>query len=161
MKSKGITLLLIACIIFSLFIGCTPQKRPAPAPTPAPKKSLTQKETKMTTDNTVKARTVADMIVKKHTDINSATVVLADTKAYVGIDLKANLSKTSAEKIKKDVADIVRNQDTRVKTVYVTEDADTVTRLKKVAKDTESGKPISGFLNELETMFKRITPSTK
>lgn len=157
MKKKYHLLLLVVILVFSLSIACTPQKKP----TPVPKTNVSKEETPKATDNTRKAKAIADIIVKEKNDVKSATVVLTDNKAYVGINLKANVTGVNAENIKKDIATIVRNEDKSIDNVYVTEDADIVQRLKNIAGDIEKGKPVSGFLDEIEIMFKRITPSAK
>ena len=108
-----------------------------------------------------KAKSIAKMITDKKKEVNSATVVLSDSTAYVGIDLSAKEGKDKAQMVKNDIGKMVKEQDKSVKTVYVTEDADTVTRLKNIARDIETGKPISGFVDELRNAFSRITPATE
>jgi len=39
------------------------------------------------------------------------------------------------------------------------EDADTFTRMKEMVDDIADGKPVSGFIDELDNMFTRVMPS--
>ena len=43
--------------------------------------------------------------------------------------------------------------------VYVSADADTLTRVKDTFKDLADGKPISGLSTEITNLFTRITPT--
>ena len=56
---------------------------------------------------------------------------------------------------------MVKKTDTEIETVYVMEDANTFTRMKEIGEDIANGKPVSGFVAELENMFVRVTPSPK
>jgi len=47
-----------------------------------------------------------------------------------------------------------------LKNNYIQEDADTFTRFGEIAMDIADGKPISGFMEEIENFFTRITPTT-
>jgi YhcN/YlaJ family sporulation lipoprotein len=63
--------------------------------------------------------------------------------------------------IKNEVTNTVKKEDSKIKTVYVTADADSVTRIKKFAADIAKGRPVSGFINELNEIGRRVTPSAK
>lgn len=167
-RNKILIMLLIITFFLGLSLGtaCTPQQKPIPEDNNNPgmgdtemqKRNGLLPEENSNMDNT-EAQKLAETIPTKVANINSATVVFAKEMAYVGIDLYANLSGTEAENVKKEVAKIVKEENPDIKTVYVTEDADTFTRLQKIAKDIENGKPLSGFLEELQNMFQRVTPS--
>ncbi|SMB92407.1 sporulation lipoprotein, YhcN/YlaJ family [Desulfonispora thiosulfatigenes DSM 11270] len=105
------------------------------------------------------ANQLAKSVANKFPEVNTATLVLANNIAYCGIDLQANLPAERAKVVKNEVSKMIKKQKPEINTVYVTEDADTYTRLQVIAKDIENGKPISGFLNELKNVFNRITPS--
>jgi len=165
-KNKTIVLLLVVILlfVFTLGIACTPQQRPAPAPrTNDPGTGDTRMEQDNRNENNneaqSKAKRLAEKIVDQVQGINSATVVFAEEIAYVGIDLHANYTGDEAENVKEQVARIVKQDDPDIETVYVTQDADTFTRMQKIGQDIENGRPISGFLDELQNMFKRVTPS--
>jgi YhcN/YlaJ family sporulation lipoprotein len=159
MKKKKLIITLVLLLTFSLVISfaCAPQRRPAPAPD----NNMTQNQNKTNTNDTARAKAIRDSIVKNHKDINGATVVLSDSTAYVGLDLKGNVSGSTADRLKTEVADTVKNQDRSIDRVLVSSDVKIVTRLKQIGRDIENGRPISGFINELDTMFRRVTPSGK
>ncbi|MFZ5944196.1 MAG: YhcN/YlaJ family sporulation lipoprotein [Bacillota bacterium] len=169
-NNKKLIMLLVIILIAALMIGsaCTPQKRPAPAPNPAPNNNdpgvgdtrmEDRNNNRTNTAQQEKAERLAQKIVRSVDNVNSVTVVFAEEIAYVGIDLYANISGNEAENIKKQVARVVKEDDPDIETVYVTQDADTYTRLQRIARDIEGGRPLSGFLDELQNMFRRITPS--
>lgn len=122
--------------------------------------NLNDNMTNDTMGNT-EAKKLADMIKDKNDKVNAATVLLTGNVAYVGIDLKADLGSGEADKVKNEVGKMVKKEQTNINTVYVTEDADTYTRLQVMAKDVREGKPISGFTNELKNLFQRVTPSVE
>jgi len=169
-KNKTIVLLLVVILLFVFTVGiaCTPQQRPAPRNNdPGVGDTQMENNNRNTNDNLntrnteaqKKAKQLADEIVDQVRGINAATVVFAEEIAYVGIDLHADYTGNEAENVKKQVARVVKQEDPDIETVYVTEDADTFTRLQKIGRDIENGRPISGFLDELQNMFKRVTPS--
>ena len=61
--------------------------------------------------------------------------------------------------LKEEISQVVKKTDTEIDTVYVMEDADTFTRMKEIGEDIANGKPISGFAEELENLFVRVTPT--
>lgn len=170
LNNKRLSIFLVFTLVVTLLlsVSCTPQKRPAPRDTD-PGAGDTRIEERTDRERTQdiernneanrKAARMAQTIANEIEEVNSATVVFADEVAYVGIDLKAKVPDARAEEIKKEIAGLIKRQDPDVDTVYVTEDADTFTRLQEIAQDIENGRPLSGFLDELETMFKRVTPS--
>jgi len=164
-RNKITALLLVLALVLSLSfgIGCTPQKKPAPVPEDSRDNMTDRDDRTNITDNetTRKAARIAQTIADKNPSVNSATVVLANETVYVGIDLEADVTGSKAEAVKREVAKMVKQVEPDVNTVYVTEDADTYTRLQKIARDIENGRPVSGFLDEIQNMFKRITPSMK
>lgn len=147
--------LLIMLLLLIMAVSCAPQKRPAPTPTP------TQPTTPqpMQTENN-RANALAKKISQMN-DINSATVVLSNNNAWVGIDLKANVENKMSNETKNEVTRIVKEAEPNINTVYVTADADTVTRLRNITRDIAAGKPVSGFINELNEIGRRIMPSAE
>lgn len=134
--------------------ACNVQRRPGPvqpAPSPTPNQRL---ESTQRTDRL--AQKIATL-----KEINTATVVTAGSKAWVGVDLAANVGDRLTNEVKNEVTNIVKADDKSITTVYVTADADTVTRLRNIAKDVAAGKPVSGFIDELNEIGRRITPSMK
>lgn len=106
------------------------------------------------------ARNLADRISAMK-EISSATVIISGNKAWVGVDLRANAGATLTTEVKNNITKMIKAKVNKITTVYVTADADTVTRLRNVARDVLAGKPVSGFTNELNNITKRITPSAQ
>ncbi|KJS83118.1 MAG: hypothetical protein JM58_13225 [Peptococcaceae bacterium BICA1-8] len=169
-KTKKLILLLAVTLLVTMILGlaCTPQRSPAPAPrdnnlgagdTRMEDRDLDERRAEDNNEAQKKAEKMAEKIVDEVQGINSATVVFAEEIVYVGIDLHADYTGNEAENVKKEVARIVKEDDPDIETVYVTEDADTFTRLQRIGRDIENGRPISGFLDELQNMFRRVTPS--
>lgn len=161
MNRKKVAFIIAALVMTAFLIfssaACSKLRRPGPV-TPAP--SPVQPAPDRTGEEVAKARTIADKISAMK-EINAATVVLADNKAWVGVDLKAGVADKLTNAVKNEITRVVKAEDKSVETVYVTADADTVTRLKNIARDIAAGKPVSGFMDELNEIGRRITPSAK
>ena len=156
-KRKVLCTLFTVIFILSVFAAtaCNPARRPGPvqpAPTPPAPVAPTQ--------DTARAQALAKKISAMK-NINAATVVLSGNKAWVGIDLAAKAEKKMTNAMKNEVTTLVKKEDKKIATVYVTADADTVTRLRNIARDIADGKPLSGFAKELNEIGRRITPSAK
>ncbi|MBZ4655178.1 MAG: putative lipoprotein [Peptococcaceae bacterium] len=160
---KWVVLFLVFTLLFTIITAsaCAPQRRPAPTPpAPAPAPAPAPQTAPQQADENAKA----DMLARKIADmknINSATVVISGTQAWVGVDLHANVKGQLSNQMKNDITNVVKNEVPNIQTVYVTADADTVTRLRDIARDIAAGRPVSGFINELMEIGRRITPSTK
>lgn len=152
MSKRIVALLVFMTLLIGIFIlpACTAQRRPdtTPAPnevTPAPDSAMQRRA-----DNLAVKISQMEMV-------NSATVVIAGTRAWVGVDLKADTTMTN--NLKNEIAMMVKEEEPTINTVYVTADADTVTRLRNISRDIAAGRPVSGFIDELEEIGRRITPS--
>lgn len=162
---KGLAGLVALIILLSILTltGCGVERRPGPtqptpAPAPAPYPAPLEDNNMM--DNQ-KSQIIAQKIGNLDS-VNSATVVLANGSAWVGIDMKASTTTpTMTDEIKNQVTQLVKTEDQSIQTVYVTADADTVTRLKNIAQGLASGRPVSGFVQELGEIGRRITPSAR
>ncbi|SFG95603.1 sporulation lipoprotein, YhcN/YlaJ family [Desulfotomaculum arcticum] len=165
MKKKNfITLLMALIMLFTVlaFSGCTTAARkPAPPPdTTSP--NQTAPNNTMTTNNTdtAKAKRIASE-TDKVDGVTKSTVVVAGSKAYVGIDINANIEKNQTKAVENEVSNRIKNVEPTINTVYVSSDVDTVTRLKKVAQGISQGKPVSSFARELSEIGRRLTPTVK
>ncbi|NLT96119.1 MAG: YhcN/YlaJ family sporulation lipoprotein [Clostridia bacterium] len=160
---KVLALVLILGLILSLAISCTPQQRPAPNNDRTEKRQVEindrERDNLTENNNQKKASQLAERITDQIQGINAATVILANGVAYVGIDLNADYSGNKADDVKKETARLVKEYDADIDKVFITEDADTFTRMREIARDIENGKPLTGFLDELHNMFRRVTPS--
>jgi len=93
--------------------------------------------------------------------VNGATVVVAGTTAYVGLDQKPGLENEETERIKRDVSNAVKAAEPRLTAVYVSSDPDTVSRLRQIANGIANGQPVSVFDKELAEIVKRISPTAR
>ncbi|HLR34846.1 MAG TPA: YhcN/YlaJ family sporulation lipoprotein [Tissierellales bacterium] len=101
-------------------------------------------------------------IVKKCTDlkdIEDAAVVISGKTALVGIDLDEDVEGEMTNELKRKVVKIVKDTDRNIENVGVSADPDIWKRIVSMADDIEDGKPLSGFANEIEEIFRRIAPS--
>ena len=152
-----VTFLLLTAVI--AFSGCSrAARKPAPPPatnTPAPMNQTTSNNT-----DTVKAKRIASE-ADKVPGVKKSTVVVTGNKAYVGLDIKANIEKNKTKSVEDAVAKRTKSIEPSIKTVYVSSDADTVTRIKKIAEGISTGKPITSFARELSEIGRRLTPKVK
>jgi len=156
-KSKVLVILIIVTLMFSVVMAtaCSPAQRPGPmekqTPAPAPITPSNSQESE-------RAKEIAEEIGEMK-NVNNATVVITENQAWVGVDLAADLEDEMTDEMKDEITELVKEEDKEIDRVYVTADADTVTRLRNIARDIADGKPISGFVNELNEIGRRLTPS--
>ena len=171
--------LLFTLAVAPLAGGCTVQRKPvpppppggtapAPAPTPGPAATPTPTPpgtivtpgpvTPAPADANREAQRLANMVARIR-DVRSATVVLSGNTANVGLDIAGNVTGTRTNAIKREAATVIRREDPRITTVYVATDADTVSRIRRVADGIARGTPVSSFVNELAEIQRRITPA--
>lgn len=130
--------------------------------------NMTADKPNSASDNTAKeqniysesrSQAIKDAITSEISNANEAWVMVSDNTAFIALDIKAEDNATESSDIKEEVAKIVLNTDKDITDVYITADADTLTRLKDTFKDLANGKPISGLTAEIMNLFTRITPS--
>ncbi|NLI14479.1 YhcN/YlaJ family sporulation lipoprotein [Pelotomaculum propionicicum] len=155
-------LILVLAVGMTLPAGCGAARKPvpqnqandiyqAPAPAPEPMPTSPVEVSKISSDLSGAAARVAG--------VNSATVVITGTTAYVGIDQKAGLEKSETDRIKREVTDAVKNAEPRVTAVFVSSDPDIVARLRRIAGGVAAGQPVSSFAGELTEIARRLAPS--
>lgn len=105
------------------------------------------------------AKALADTIVKEIPEVKDAHVFLMETAAYVALDIERTADGIEASQLKEQVINLLKEKESKITNVYVTEDADTFTRFGEIAKDLANGKPISGFMDEIKNFFTRVTPT--
>ena len=112
-------------------------------------------------DNTLnmRAEKISDAIVKDIDAVKDARVIISDKMAYVSVSITETADANTAKTLKEDVAQVVKKTDSSIEDVYVMEDADTFTRMKEMVDDIADGRPVSGFVDELDNMFTRVMPS--
>ena len=115
-----------------------------------------------TTDNTAlhdRAEKIADAVIKDVEQVSDARVIISEKMAYVSVEITKTADAQASETLKEEIGRVVKKTDTQIEDVYVMEDADTFTRMKEMVEDIGNGHPISGFVDELDTMFTRVMPS--
>lgn len=155
MTAKKFSVLILGLFIMLLFIfsGCSSAAR-KPGPTqPVPNQTQT--------DNAAneKARRIARE-ADQVDGVKQSTVVVSGTKAYIGLDIKSNIEKNQTKAVENAVIKKIKGVEPSINTVYVSSDADTVTRIKKISQGVVAGKPVSSFTRELSEIGRRITPRT-
>ncbi|MGI6713350.1 MAG: YhcN/YlaJ family sporulation lipoprotein [Bacillota bacterium] len=160
MFSKRFCVLLISMLcVFSLVIGgCAPAKKPPNPVSPPAENNLKTPAPSPTPTVTESRATRIAQACDKVSGVKESTVVISGNTAYVGLDIAANVEKEKTNSIEKECIKKAKSADTATKTVLVTSDADTVTRLKKIYQGIKEGKPISSFSRELTEISRRITP---
>ena len=106
-----------------------------------------------------RAEKIADAIVKDIDAVKDARVIISDKMAYVSVSITETAGSDTSKDLKEEIGKVVKKTDTAIEDVYVMEDADTFTRMKEMVNDIANGKPVSGFMDELKTMFTRVMPS--
>ncbi len=162
MLKRLLSLLLTLTLCITCTAGCTPAKKPLPpAPRTAPRTPAPGVSRMPTTSpelNRIATKLAAE--ADKVPGVKKATVVLSGNMAYVGLDLQADIEAGRTNAVKRDVAVRVKNADKRLTNVYVSTDADIVTRIKRVSEGIRKGQPVSSFDRELTEIGRRIVPRT-
>ncbi len=110
-------------------------------------------------DMSQRAEKVAKAIVDDVEDVEDAHVVISEHAAYAAVKIKANDPKGESEAVKEAVIKSAKAADKDLTDVYVSESPDIFTRLEEIGDDIGEGRPISGFVEELENLFVRVTPT--
>ncbi len=100
-------------------------------------------------------------IAQKVQGVKDATVLVTGDTAYVGIDIDNEIEDEQTNDLKDRVAEQIKEDEESTDRVFVSADADTVSRLQEMVDDIGEGRPVSGFLNELTEMFRRPAPTTE
>lgn len=174
-KKKIIVLLLVTLLIISvLSLGCTPQRRPDT--TPAPNNNMGPNENMPTDPNqraprdpmtgpqgdaNQRTQVVADKITRQVPEVRNVSIVFADRIVYAAVSLEEDVSEDRARDIERMVSEAIMAEENTVDRVYVSMDPETFRRLEGVAKGIEDGRPLTGFLDEIEELFTRIAPTTR
>ena len=106
-----------------------------------------------------RAEKIASAVTKEIAQVKDSRVVISEHMAYVSVEIDKTADTAESSNLKEEISRITKKTDPNIETVYVMEDADTFTRMKEIGRDIADGKPVSGFVNELENMFVRVTPT--
>lgn len=153
-KSVALAVILVTGVM--LAFGCSAFRKPAPQSPPTAQVPQEPMPTGSGEVNAIAGRLagVADAVP----GVNGATVVVAGTTAYVGIDQKAGFEKAETDRIKSDVSNEVKKAEPRLTAVYVSSDPDIINRLRRIADGIAAGQPVSAFAGELAEIARRLSP---
>lgn len=151
------TFLILGAFLFSLFAGCSAQKKPMPEGT-APEKAPAIDENR----SQARARDAADDIsrrVLKISGVKSAYVVVVGNVALIGINIEGGKQEKGINDIKNEAADRAE-ADKRIVRAYVSADPDIVARIREISDNVRKGRPLTEYLDEIGEIIQRLTPKT-
>jgi len=169
------SLVLFACVLLVLIaiVGCTQENttrrdvegenvpRTTRRITPrTPTTPSVPNVTRTGTGNTQyvdRARRIADKVADLK-EIKSATCVISGNTAIIGVQFDKQYKGKMTDEIKKKIDQVVKKADTRINRVAVTADPDLVSRIEDIFRDIGQGKPVSGFVKEINELLNRIQP---
>lgn len=105
-----------------------------------------------------RAKAIANEVAKDK-NIRKASCVITGNTALIGVEFEKQYKGKVTDAIKKSVDRRVKKLEPSIKKVSVTADPDILSRIRSIASDTEKGKPLTGFADEIEEIIRRINPS--
>jgi YhcN/YlaJ family sporulation lipoprotein len=90
-------------------------------------------------------------------DVENATALVIGNVSVVGIDVDANLERSEVGSIKYSVAESMKDDPHGAGAIIIA-DPDMNARLREVAEDFRTGRPLQGILNELADITGRLMP---
>ena len=101
-------------------------------------------------------------------EVESATVILTDNNAYVGVVLNKKADGTEIKEGSEELDELyakIRKElsmtNANVKNVYISINPEFVTRMQDYGKKIEEGKPVEGLFEEFSETVKRVFPDAK
>jgi len=165
-NKKNIIVFAVLLMLAVAVTGCRPAQRPDPV-TPqqtTPNQEMTDRNAPMNMqpnevnqDLNIRADRIVNEVVKIN-EVRSATVVISERTALVGVNLTDTTKGEINTEIKRQIEEAVRNADPQITRVSVTADPDLFKRIENIARETGRGRPLSGFGREIEELVRRITP---
>jgi YhcN/YlaJ family sporulation lipoprotein len=166
LSTKKLTTLVLSLFIIAaliIFGGCSAAKKPGPTQ-PVPNQNQTgNNNTGQDNRANQEAQNQAQRIARKADlvdGVKGSTVVVAGNTAYIGLDIKANIERGQTKAVEEAVIKRIKGSESNIKRVFVSSDADTVTRLKKIERGMAGGMPATSFDKELGEIARRLTPRT-
>lgn len=104
------------------------------------------------------AQDIADHLTGNGT-VQTANVLLTDNNAYVAVATPNGQDLDNAGDVKAKIAEQVKALRPNVQNVYVSANADFVSRVNNYMQDLNAGKPVTGFVQEFNTMVQRLFPA--
>lgn len=95
--------------------------------------------------------------VEELEEVDGATVLVTDHTAYAAIDLTNGTEVT--DDLKSKIEEKVKEADTSVEKVYVSEDPDFTKQMKDYADRIKAGEPVEGFFDEFSDVVRRVFPN--
>ncbi len=108
-----------------------------------------------------RAEKIADAVTSEIEQVKDSRVIISEHMAYVSVSIDKTADANESMDLKEKVSEVTKKTDDKIETVYVMEDADTFTRMKEIGDEIANGKPMSGFMKELENMFVRVAPTAE
>ncbi|CAK4853289.1 unnamed protein product [Aphanomyces euteiches] len=105
------------------------------------------------------AQAAADRIVRLK-GVKGANVLVTKHIAYVAAVVNTPANQVT-KALEDQIAAEVRATDPTIQHVYVSTNPEFVDRVKQYVNEARSGRPISGFFNELNQMIQRIFPAAR
>lgn len=96
--------------------------------------------------------------IEKMDEVDGATVLVTDHKAYAAVDLKEGVEVT--EDLKKKMEEKVMGADTSVEKVYISEDPEFTTQMKDYADRVRAGEPVEGIFDEFGDVVRSVFPNS-
>ncbi|GAB6084909.1 YhcN/YlaJ family sporulation lipoprotein [Alkaliphilus crotonatoxidans] len=168
MKQKLIKGLSCFLLLSVLTVGCSPAERPVPENQTTPEvqpgryervqEPNTPMEPQEGQDLSIRAEQIVNEVVRLN-EVQSATVVISDETALVGVNLASGVDGEMTTEVKNKIEDVVKQADRSITRVAVSADPDIFSKIENIARETGRGRPISGFADEIEDLFRRILPN--
>ena len=86
--------------------------------------------------------------------VNDTTIVKKGNTCYVGLDLNAAGSDANISDVKSQCSNKIKNLDPSIKNVVFTTDENQKSKLETMIRNVNIGRPATGFMNELEDLFR-------
>lgn len=144
---------IIFILMLSLVVGCTPAKKLNPSRPfmPTEPDRITKPARNVTELNNLNNR--LSIAVSKVGNVNRATVVVLDTTAFIGLDIKPGLSDEKQYQIKKKAANKVQTVERRIVSTWVTTKPEALTTIDQARTDIKAGKPSSEYSRKLRLIL--------
>lgn len=170
MINKLIKVVGCVLLIVVLAVGCRPAERPVPQDPVPPQRqvapnqrvedptNIRQGDTMGGQELSIRAEQIVNAVVRLD-EVKSATVVISDETALVGVNLVENVRGEMTTEVKRKIEDAVKSTDREIERVAVSADPDIFDRVENIARETGRGRPLSGFGREIEDLIRRIIPN--
>ncbi|PTX64933.1 YhcN/YlaJ family sporulation lipoprotein [Melghirimyces profundicolus] len=163
--SKGFVLLTALGLVVTA-VGCATQNRPEESR----QRDMGTQQVRYQ-DRTDPGRTqvaqnmrVADNVAESVTrldSVDSATVMVTDRTAYVGVMMEKDYNGRLTNKVKDQVSKRVRRVDPSIDRVFVSANPDFVKQLGDYARDVRNGRPVSGLMQQFSDLVERTFPAAR